>query len=408
MVNILKDIEVNNSTKTGRSRPYFAVKEISDVRLYSCSLCKRPVSGTKPSNLASHMEACHKGIYDVKIRVADKNSEIHLREKRLKLLQICVKKTTVDKEPFASILKISFQELIAKKLKKFADAGIPLNLTNKNLTVVKEHIYATANKIRIKIINEMKGRLVSMMVDGASKHHRQVLGISVQYIINSQLKIRMLGLKELTQPHTATYLGAVVRFCIEEYDCEMGQIISNTTDNAANMIKMTRDMNSESDVDENQKNRNDIPCVNSNENVDSISCDIELDNLLKSLEELEVEELNEILEDCSDSDDDTMIEVELENISTSPTFANHVNCGAHTIQLIVSDALKELHSNYYNVIKLCRQFAKFLRRPTTITKLKNSGVKFKFPKLDCLTRWNSMLILVCVLIYLMNLKKCNS
>lgn len=104
----------------------------------------------------------------------------------------------------------------------------------------------------------------------------------------------------------------------------------------------------------------------------------------------------------------TTIEVEPENIPTSPTFVNHVNCGAHTIQLIVSDALKELRSNHYNVIKLCRQFAKFLRRSTTITKLKNLGIKFKFPKLDCLTRWNSLLILVSILSYSMILEKCNS
>lgn len=406
MAKILKDIEENSSTKTGRSRPYFAVKEISESRLYLCSLCEKPVNGTKSSNLAAHMEACHKDIYDVKIRLPDKTSEIYLREKRLKLLQICVKKTTIDKEPFASILKVSFQELIANKLKKFTNAGIPLNLTNKNLTVVKDHIRATANKTRIKIKNETKGRLLSLMIDGASKHHRQVLGISAQYIYNGQLKIRMLGLKELTQSHTAVYLGAVVRSCIEEYNCEMGQIISNTTDNAANLTKMTRDMNSENDVDENQTNRNDIPFVHMYETVDPISCDIEIEDLLKSLEELEVEELNEILEDCSDNDDDTTIEIEPENIAASPMFVNHVNCGAHTIQLIVSDALKELRSNHYNVIKLCRQFAKFLRRPTTIVKLNNLGIRFTFPKLDCSTRWNSLLILVNDLIYSVNQKEC--
>lgn len=209
----------------------------------------------------------------------------------------------------------------------------------------------------------------------------------------------MLGLKELTQSHTAAYLGAVVRSCVEEYDCEMGQIISNTTDNAANMIKMTRDMNSENNLDENQTNCNDIPCANLDENVDPISCDIEIENLLTSLDELEMEELNEILEDCTDDDDDITIEVDPENIPSSPMFVNHVNCGAHTLQLIVSDALKELRSNHYNVIKLAREFAKFLRRPTNIAKLKNLGIKFKFPKLDCLTRWNSLLVLVSILIF---------
>lgn len=409
MAKTLKDIETNNSTKTGRSRPYYTVKELSEQRLYLCSLCDKQVSGTKSSNLAAHMEACHKSIYDVKIKVPDKKAEIYLREKRLRLLQICVKKTTIDKEPFASILKTSFQELIAKKLKKFDDAGIPLNLTNKNLTVVKNHIQATANKIRIKLKSQMKGRLLSLMVDGASRHFLQVLGISVQYIYDGQLKIRMLGLKELTQSHTAAYLGEIVRSCIEEYECEIAQILSNTTDNAANLGKMTRDMNSETNMDENHPNLNEIPCVNVDENVDPISCDIEIANFLMNLEEFEEEELNEILQDCSDNEDDTTIEIGPENISTTPPmFVNQVNCCAHTIQLIVSDALKELRSNYQNVIKLCRQFAKFLRRPTNINKLKNLGLKFKFPKLDCPTRWNSLLILVSFFIYLINPKKYNT
>lgn len=161
----------------------------------------------------------------------------------MKLLQICVKKTTIDHEPFASILKESFQELISNKLQKLAEAGITLNLRNKNLTVVKDHLHSTANKIRNKIENEMKCRLVSLMVDGASKHNRSVLGISSQYILNGQLKIRMLALKELTESHTGDYLGSVVRNCFEHYNCDISQAIAITTDNAANMVKMTRDLN---------------------------------------------------------------------------------------------------------------------------------------------------------------------
>lgn len=147
------------------------------------------------------------------------------------LLQNCVRKLTIDREPFSNIIHTSFQNINANKLKKFARANISLNLHDKNLTVVKDHLRKAAAKIRNKIKIEMNGRLFSLMVDGASRYNRSVLGISVQYILDGILKIRMLGLKELNESHTGIYLGAVVEECVEKYDSKITQAVSITTDN---------------------------------------------------------------------------------------------------------------------------------------------------------------------------------
>lgn len=120
MGKVLKDIESNNSTKTGKSRQFYTVKVLSEVRTYICSLCEKEINATKASNLVVHIELCHKGVYEAKVKLQDKKLLIHLRGKRLRLLQSCVKKTTIDHEPFAAILKSSFQEIIGNKLKKIS------------------------------------------------------------------------------------------------------------------------------------------------------------------------------------------------------------------------------------------------------------------------------------------------
>lgn len=394
---IVHDIQANNHTLTGRARKFFTRKEDELLRIYICLLCNKPCNGTKAANIVSHIRSCHKAIYEEKVKSKDKSSQTYLLEKRLKLLQICVKKTTIDHEPFASILKESFQELTSNKLQKFTDAGITLNLTNKNLTVVKDHIHSTANKIRSKIEDEMKCRLVSLMVDGASKHNRSVLGISAQYILNGQLKIRMLALKELTDSHTGDYLGSVVRNCFEHYNCDISQAIAVTTDNASNMVKMTRDLN----VDCEAESTSGVlqPFEDVDENIDQSSCDDEIGEFLRRLEELELEETNEILNDNSVGDEfeeDNMNLVDPNDIISSAIFVNHVNCAAHTIQLVVLDALKKLSQSDQNVIIICREFAKFVRRSSSIVCVEKLGIKRKLPKLDCPTRWSSTYIMVSI------------
>lgn len=303
---------------------------------------------------------------------------------------------------FTAILKSSFQNLIANKLNKFALANVSLDLRDKNLTVVKSHIHGTATKIRAKIKNEIKARLFSLMVDGASRNNRSALGVSAQYISNGSLKIRMLGLKELTQSHTGDYLGSVVRECVEQYDCNISQAIGVTTDNARNMCKMVRgfnEENAEEQLDHRLQVSNPCEVLSHNYPTDCnvLPLDIQINELLKSIEEIEAEEINAILNNSIDDEEDDMIVIDPRDIPASALFVNHVNCGAHTLQLVIGDALNDLCHEHKNIIKMCREFAKYIRRPTSITKLKNLGIKWKYPKLDCLTRWGSTLFMVCLI-----------
>lgn len=86
--------------------------------------------------------------------------------------------------------------------------------------------------------------------------------------------------------------------------------------------------------------------------------------------------------------------VDPNDIPSSAIFVHHVNCVAHTIQLVVLDALKKLSLSNQNVIIICREFAKFVRRSSSIMYVEKSGIKRKLPKLDCPTRWSSTYVMV--------------
>lgn len=58
---------------------------------------------------------------------------------------------------------------------------------------IKLHLEVTANKIKQAIIMEIHGKLISVKLDSASRHHRHILGINIQYEKENQVVIRTLG-----------------------------------------------------------------------------------------------------------------------------------------------------------------------------------------------------------------------
>lgn len=59
-----------------------------------------------------------------------------------------------------------------------------------------------------------------------------------------------------------------------------------------------------------------------------------------------------------------------------------VYCSAHNVQLGVNDAQKQLPKSHQNVIELCRQATKFLRKKSTIHELNAIEIYYSLPRLD--------------------------
>ncbi|XP_021694276.1 uncharacterized protein LOC110674301 [Aedes aegypti] len=104
--------------------------------------------------------------------------------------------------------------------------GVSLN-RNKN----KAFIHAIANRIRTALSSEMKHKLLSLKVDSASRYHRHVLGINVQFVLDGKFVIRTLGMVEIRERQTAAFLKTKILDVLQSYGVSLDQIFSVTVDN---------------------------------------------------------------------------------------------------------------------------------------------------------------------------------
>lgn len=407
-----------NGSQNARALEFFEEQPVPKpgVKIFKCKICNEEKNGKTTRNLVTHLEHKHYDIYERSVKISTEKKSYC--EKRLELIQNCVERVTVNKEPFNSLLKSGFQKIIADKLQKLEKAGFGITF-DRNLYVIKEHLHATADKIRDKLKIEMKGRLISISADIVTKNHRSYLGIYGQYILYNEIVVRCIGMEELHESHTGFYLSEVIRKCLKEYDVDESQIISVTTDNGQNMIKMIEHLNesddseketseacSTSDTSPADVSKSHIP--NGNENIlkhgalfnNNEEDENEISELLHELDLVDKEEIDELLDgDESEGDDEwRLIHLEeeelLKNLNASVSFINTVNCAAHTLQLGIMDGLRSLDGKAKNVVRLARQVAKFLRKHSTIIEIKKYGLKQKTPRLDVITRWNSIYLMV--------------
>lgn len=172
-------------------------------KIYSCKLCTANLNGTKAHNLVSHLNNIHREKFNL---IADQKNDISAE--RLQFLQNIVEIVTVNGRPFSSIHDSGFKSIIGDKLKEFDAAGCTLNLSDRNLSEVKEKLSEMASRFRKRIKEETRGRALSLMIDIGSKNRRSIFGVSIQYMMNGKLRVRSIGMIELLKSNTAT-----VRMC---------------------------------------------------------------------------------------------------------------------------------------------------------------------------------------------------
>ncbi|XP_062549894.1 uncharacterized protein LOC134214559 [Armigeres subalbatus] len=214
---------------------------------------------------------------------------------------------------------------------------------------IKLHLEATANRIKQVLIKEMRGKLISVKLDSASRHHRHILGINVQYELHGAVVIRTLAMMEVKQSQTAKFLKDKILEVLDTYGVTIHQIFSVTTDNGANMIAAIKELK---------------------------TC------LSKQL--IDGEEASKI---CLDDDDDESANNEtdmalLENLIME--FRNQlslVRCAVHTLQLAVGDVIKKNDANIARITKVVKETRK--TKYTLYFEHKNAS---KAP-LWCITRW---------------------
>ncbi|XP_073841362.1 uncharacterized protein [Musca autumnalis] len=106
-----------------------------------------------------------------------------------------------------------------------------------------ERIIAFSKNIKTEISNDLKGILFSLKMDVATRLDLSMLGINVQYIKHGKIVVKTLAIKELRSSHTSEYLKTVILDVLKEFDVDIRNILTITTDNGSNMLKTVRILN---------------------------------------------------------------------------------------------------------------------------------------------------------------------
>lgn len=190
------------------------------------------------------------------------------------------------------------------------------------------------------------------------------------------------------------------------FGIDLRQILTITTDNGSNVLKMVRDIGEilEKTVQElsNMPNKSNInPLYTADQSNDKQDDDGEIERLLAEMNEITDDDaLSELFDDVmlkENADLLTEISRHMESIIGPEVVWNitGVNCSAHTLQLAIKDAFKMLGKQHQNVISLCHNVAKTLRNKSKKHEYSEHGGSYKMPRLDVETRWGSTYLMVC-------------
>ncbi|XP_018574395.1 uncharacterized protein LOC108913338 [Anoplophora glabripennis] len=299
------------------------------------------------------------------------------------LINACVELVTVNGRPFNLMADSGFEKILTP-----IKAGLFKKIKDKQFSLspecIQKYVSKEANDLKLKIMEEVKHRMVSLKVDGVTRIDRSFLGINIQYTKNGCIVLRTLALKEINNKHTGDNLKRIIMDVCNSFEISADQIYTITTDNGTNLLKAVKVIASENgdyEVIENESDESGdeevIEIVIEDENVENNSVtEMELDfgyNIFSDL----------FRDDCATSNDVPSTS------KTSPSVKLNVTgmrCAAHTLQLAVENAMKQ-DEEVKNLILEARKIVKILRTQTYIYMLRKQ--KFKKPFIDCPTRWGS-------------------
>lgn len=354
-----------------------------------CGKTIKVSKSNKLSNLKRHMSLYHPTIdYNAEWK-SSQNKEYYQMKKR-DLIHACVELVTVNGRPLFALDDSGFQKIIEPLLSELNAAGCPVTISSHS---IKPYITEMAQKLKKKLATEMQGRLLSVMADAATKNHRGILGINVQYLDNGRTVLRTLGMVEMHERHTGETIADLIKQNLLSYGIAMNQIHSFTSDNARVMLKSARLLNEHATSDQ--------PSVcYSDEDVEIVSdSDDDIEILSDSDDDIHVVSSNEApFENFGRTVADIF---KLENPSLH--YITGVRCAAHSLQTAIEDALKASNSNM--LIRICRGVVKALRTPNILIELKKQNGNV--PVLDVKTRWNSSYFMVCTFLFFMHISICS-
>lgn len=287
----------------------------------------------------------------------------------------------------------------------------------------------------------MKQQALSIQLDIATRLRRSFLSINAEYTANKQLNLVNIGMLELEKSHTGKNLSKVYRECLKRHEIQKQQVASISADNGSNVQKFIRI--EQHDAINRVGRRLDFDTASdmaSSRERDTTLVDKDIEAVLATeemVDDIDNAMIMGIFEDCgidvSEKSEyeqllnDTIVEISNEHEQELFNMTG-INCVAHTLQLLVKDAMKQLGKETSNVIDLCRRIIKALKLKSTEVIVeqaqqnaaieviaKQPELKLKVPSLDVETRWGSTYDMVSLfvhsllfILFILFMKKCQN
>lgn len=278
----------------------------------------------KKSNFDRHFKLYHDNLL-IKENVITKYTTIEkpILDERVKRFDSYLKLIIFGGRPFEILNDEGLVELTKKENER-------LNLTA-SIENLKEHMNLRFTDMVEKVRCILSDKYITLKFDCASRHNRQFLCISAQFVHVQAIQNICLDFVELFERHTADNLSDIIINSLEQYSVSKSNIIGATTDTASNMLSTVRKMNEKMEIEENY---------------------------------FEPDDENELLS----------------NIGRSSIGICHVKCISHVFNLIVNDFL----SNYSKIVDKACSVAKFLRKPNVINLIRKMDLNL--PPINNITR----------------------
>ena len=318
--------------------------------LRECNTCGEQLCDKK-FNFQRHYKRCHpdNSAPDGSLSYILVKSEIQTREDYLENVVTTMAENNL---PWSFWSKSSVQRLMSGYSDRFDVKCCP--------KAMQAVLAQSAVSVRRKISEELKGKLLSVKLDLATRFDRNVLGISVQFIDKWRVCVRYLAVIEMERA-TVSDLRRVIEETLDVNGIDPSAIYSVTTDSGANVMRTS-------------------------------------DELLDDIRLLVDEEEAELLKEEFDSVDETnLVTIKAEDLDVEEALdevakefcAESTRCAAHLVQLAVMDYLKEGHQDFINEMKeVVKDVRKYMRN------LPPSTDSPPLPSLANETQWGSTYLMV--------------
>lgn len=235
---------------SGDVSKFFSRKKIKDENgvekmVVICSLCEegRYLKCDTKFNLARHISSVHKQqAKECGLLEQEENSSLG----------------DVPGKPAKVFIHMDRNEYITNIVKWITECGLPLNFFSKacvhkvlhpvenalNLPHIDRknvirHLDVVDSKICEFISAEIKGRMVCIKADLATRRGRSVLGVIAQIVKNGVIHTRTIGMVERFGRNTAENIRDEILKILDKFHINLCQVYTITTDNGSNFIKGT-------------------------------------------------------------------------------------------------------------------------------------------------------------------------